>query len=82
MHPKIRLVVLMIVTILLALADNPGSAQEPPEGPEVSACLPGAGYTSGCDVDQDGDIDILDMQLTAGRWSTSTSTTPSSSRPT
>jgi hypothetical protein len=37
----------------------------------VGACLPGAGYASGCDVDQDGDIDIFDIQRTAGRWNSS-----------
>lgn len=60
-----------IALILLTLATGSASAQEAPESPEVGVCLPGAGYSSGCDVDQDGDIDIFDIQLTAGLWSTS-----------
>ena len=62
---------LTIALILLTLATGSASAQEAPESPEVGVCLPGAGYASGCDVDQDGDIDIFDIQLTAGRWNSS-----------
>lgn len=62
---------LMIVLILVTLAAGSASAQQAPESPEVGVCLPGAGYTSGCDVEQDGDIDIFDVQLTAGRWNSS-----------
>jgi hypothetical protein len=61
----------LVVLVLFALAIGPASAQEAPEGPEVAACLPGGGYASGCDVDQDGDIDIFDIQRTAGRWGSS-----------
>ena len=31
-------------------------------------CAPGAIYEPACDVDHDGDVDIFDIQLTAGRW--------------
>lgn len=62
---------LTIVLILVTFAAGSARAQEAPESPEVGVCLPGAGYTSGCDVDQDGDIDIFDVQLTAGRWNSS-----------
>ncbi len=31
-------------------------------------CAPGAIYELACDVDRDGDVDIFDIQLTAGRW--------------
>ncbi len=61
----------LVVLMVLVLAVSSASAQEPPEGPAVAACLPGAGYASGCDVDQDGDIDIFDIQRTAGRWGSS-----------
>jgi hypothetical protein len=71
MYSKIRFVALIIVAILLPLSASPILAQESPENPDVSACVPGAGYASGCDVDQDGDVDIFDIQLTAGRWNTS-----------
>ncbi len=68
---KFRFVVLVVVLTLLLMQISSAVAQEAPQGPEVAACLPGAGYTSGCDVDQDGDIDIFDIQLTAGRWGAS-----------
>ena len=71
MIPIVRVTALAVVLMFLALAMGPASAQEPPESPEVGVCLAGAGYASGCDVDQDGDIDVFDIQLTAGRWSTS-----------
>ena len=58
-----------LVTGILALVLVIGTASaQAPETPAVSACLAGTGYASGCDVDQDGDIDITDIQLTAGRW--------------
>jgi hypothetical protein len=71
MQSKSRLVVVLVVLTSLALMIGPASAQETPTSPEVGVCLPGAGYASGCDVDQDGDIDIFDIQRTAGRWNSS-----------
>lgn len=71
MQRKSRFALLSVVLLVLGLLIGPAAAQEAPEGPEVAACLPGAGYASGCDVDQDNDIDIFDIQLTAGRWNTS-----------
>ena len=71
MPHKARLVVLSAMLSLLLLFIGSASAQETPAGPAVAACQPGAGYASGCDVDQDGDIDIFDIQLPAGRWNSS-----------
>jgi hypothetical protein len=71
MQGKLRLIVVVVTAIAVMLTASLVLAQEAPEGPQVAACLPGAGYTSGCDVDQDGDIDIFDVQLTAGRWGAS-----------
>ena len=71
MNPKIRLFALLLAAILAAHGASPVAAGEAPNSPEVAACSSGAGYASGCDVDQDGDIDILDVQLTAGRWNSS-----------
>lgn len=34
-------------------------------------CAAGALYDSACDVDHDGDVDIFDIQLTAGHWNRS-----------
>ncbi|MEI2692007.1 MAG: hypothetical protein V9H69_20790 [Anaerolineae bacterium] len=69
MRNKLRLIVL--VAALAALTITPLRAQEGPTSPGVGVCAAGAGYASGCDVDQDGDIDIYDIQLTAGRWNSS-----------
>ncbi len=71
MQRKFRFGMVSIVLLVFGLLIGPAGAQEAPESPEVAACLPGAGYASGCDVDQDGDVDINDIQLTAGRWNTS-----------
>lgn len=69
MQRLFRHLALTAVVLSLALAISPASAQIP-ENPAVAACMSGSGYASGCDVDQDGDIDITDIQLTAGRWNT------------
>ncbi len=76
MQRTIRFAIWSVVVLLLGLLIGPASAQETPGVPNVAACQPGAGYTSGCDVDQDGDIDVFDIQLTASRWSTSGPYTP------
>lgn len=34
----------------------------------VDGCAPGSGYDPACDLNFDGAIDILDMQLAAGHW--------------
>ncbi len=70
MQHKSRFIVLAIVLSVLALAIGPANAQAQ-HGPEVAACLPGADYAPGCDVDQNGVIDIVDVQRTASRWNSS-----------
>jgi hypothetical protein len=37
----------------------------------AAPCTPGATYNSACDVDQNGTINITDIQLTAGHWNQS-----------
>jgi len=71
MPARLRFAVVAVVATLTVLTAGLVLAQEAPDGPEVAACLPGGGYASGCDVDQDGDIDIFDIQRTAGRWGSS-----------
>ena len=71
MHGVLSIAVIALVVALTALSASPVLAQVPSDDPSVSACTAGAGYASGCDVDQDGDVDILDVQLTAGRWNSS-----------
>ena len=34
----------------------------------AAACSPGAVYDPACDVDHDGDVDVMDIQLAAGHW--------------
>ncbi|MEA3336682.1 MAG: hypothetical protein U9R25_12280 [Chloroflexota bacterium] len=63
-----RLVPLAIVFFLLTtLAVTAGA----PETATLNSggCIVGGGYDPACDVDHDGDIDIDDIQLTAGHWS-------------
>jgi hypothetical protein len=66
-----RSVVVFAVLTMLVLTIGPASAQEAPTSPEVGVCLAGMGYAPGCDVDQDGDIDIFDIQLPSARWNSS-----------
>ncbi|MGB2774984.1 MAG: hypothetical protein WBF31_21955, partial [Anaerolineae bacterium] len=71
MNSVFRVTALAVVLLVVALAIGSASAQEIPDAPAVGACSAGVGYAPGCDVDQDSDIDIFDVQLTAGRWSSS-----------
>lgn len=56
----------ILMVVLLALAAMPGAA-----APLAGPCVPGAAYDPACDVDHDSDVDIFDIQLTAGHWSQS-----------
>ncbi len=56
----------ILMAVLLALAAMPGAAT-----PLAGPCVPGAAYDPACDVDHDSDVDIFDIQLTAGHWSQS-----------
>ncbi|MEI2655520.1 MAG: hypothetical protein V9G12_25845 [Microthrixaceae bacterium] len=60
---KSKLSVLVLVIVLTVLAATPIAA-----APMASPCTPGASYNPACDVNQDGAITILDVQLTAGHW--------------
>lgn len=71
---------LILVSALLALAIVPAAA-----APLHSAtlrdfvagpCGPGASYDPACDVNRDGYMDLLDIQLTAGRWGQTGTWTP------
>jgi hypothetical protein len=53
----------MLVLVLSILAATPIAAA-PLSGP----CAPGAAYDSACDANQDGAVNVLDVQLTAGHW--------------
>ncbi len=57
-----KLSALFLALVLFSLAALPAAA---------APCAFGASYDPTCDVDQDGDIDIYDIQLTASKWSQS-----------
>lgn len=72
-----KVFVLIIVLALLATLGGAAGAQEPEssggEGVSASAllnsgCVAGSVYDPACDVDHDGDVDIVDIQLTASHW--------------
>ena len=56
----IRLLALAGLLALMGLASS-GVAS-------AAACSPGVVYDPACDVDHDGDVDVIDIQLAAGHW--------------
>jgi hypothetical protein len=61
MKPKV--LTLLLAALCAAAAMLPAAA-----APLAGPCAPGAVYDPACDVDQDGDVDVLDIQLAAGHW--------------
>lgn len=57
----------LILTLVLLIAVGAAASA----APLSASCVAGAVYNPACDVDHDGDVDILDIQLTAGHWSQS-----------
>ena len=58
---------LMILCLLI-----PAAAAAANDSPTLAGpCAPGPVYDPACDVDHDGDVDILDIQLAAGHWNRS-----------
>jgi hypothetical protein len=60
---KSKLFVLVLVLVLNTLVVTPIAA-----APLASPCAPGAAYDPACDANQDGAVNVLDVQLTAGHW--------------
>ncbi len=58
-----RLLSLSLILMILFTLTGAVSA-----APTAGPCVPGATYDPACDVDQDGDVDIFDVQKTAGHW--------------
>jgi hypothetical protein len=58
-----RLTALMLVVAFTVLAVGPGTA-----APLAAPCTAGAAYDPACDVNHDGVINVLDVQLAAGHW--------------
>ncbi len=62
---------LLIVLALVVNVAGVASAWAPEPRPLSGPCIPGGAYDTACDVDHDGDVDISDIQLTAGHWNQS-----------
>ncbi len=61
---------LLALTVALALLLPAVATAAPAPSVLAGPCLAGGSYDPACDVDRDGDVDIFDIQLTAGRWNT------------
>ena len=61
MKPKVF--ALALVVLLTIVAVMPVAAI-----PLLGPCAPGAAYDPACDANQDGHINITDIQLAAGHW--------------
>ena len=70
MNAKLLVPVLVLVLLVLAAAPVAAAPFHSTSLPDYVSgpCAPGAIYESACDVDHDGDVDVFDIQLTAGRW--------------
>jgi hypothetical protein len=55
--------ILVLIVVLLLVAAVPSAA-----APLAAPCAPSLVYDPACDVDHDGDVDIFDIQITAGHW--------------
>ncbi len=58
----------LLLCVALALPLTAAAAPNSAPGAALQPCAPGAVYDPACDVDHDGDVDIFDIQLTAGHW--------------
>ncbi len=68
---KLQIALVAVAALLPILSGRAGAAPLPRLAPErvlAGPCAPGASYDASCDVDHDGDVDIVDIQLAAGHW--------------
>ncbi len=63
---NVKVLALLLVIIFVTAAILPTAA-----APLAGPCVPGAAYNPTCDVNQNGTIDVVDVQLTAGHWNQS-----------
>ena len=54
---------LLALTLIVGLLASTAAA-----APLAGPCVPGAAYNAACDANQDGQITVTDIQLTAGHW--------------
>ncbi len=59
-HTFLLILTLAIISHASTVATNAASL--------IGPCSPSATYDPACDVDHDGNVDIVDIQLTAGHW--------------
>ena len=57
---------LFVLLVIMALLAASAAA-----APLAAPCVPGAAYNPACDANQDGTINVADIQLTAGHWNQS-----------
>ncbi|HSN74875.1 MAG TPA: hypothetical protein VL334_07265 [Anaerolineae bacterium] len=62
---------LLVLTIVLGWLMPAAAAAAPVASVQAGPCVAGGSYSSACDVDQNGVINILDIQLAAGHWNQS-----------
>ena len=60
---KSRISALFLIVVLSLLAVVPSVA-----APDAGPCVAGAAYDPACDVNHDGVVNVLDVQLTAGHF--------------
>lgn len=68
MYSKARFIVRVVMLIALALTVGSATAQQMAATSASGPCAPGASYDPACDVDQNGAINVLDIQLAADHW--------------
>lgn len=58
----------LVLCVLLLTPAAVAAAPERAGNRALQGCMPGAVYDPACDVDHDGDVDVIDIQLAAGHW--------------
>ncbi|MCB9152454.1 MAG: hypothetical protein H6649_00160 [Caldilineae bacterium] len=67
-RPRVLVRGLIALVLLLSLLLPTAATAAPPASVLAGPCAPGVTYDPACDTDHDGDVDIFDIQLSAGHW--------------
>ncbi|MCB0202176.1 MAG: hypothetical protein H6649_00165 [Caldilineae bacterium] len=70
-RPRVLVRGLIALALLLSLLLPVAATAAPTASILAGPCAPGATYDPACDTDHDGDVDIFDIQLSAGHWNQS-----------